>query len=63
MTTTVKHMMTTKGWFKFQSASAMKLSEAENGAKLLQVKMKLMQFNAFQHKNSNIFTLKHELKV
>jgi len=47
MTTTVKHMMTTKGWFKFQSASAMKLSEAENGAKLLQVKMKLMQFNAF----------------
>lgn len=36
-----------KSWFKFYSASSLKLSEAKNGAKLLQVKMRVMQFNAF----------------
>jgi hypothetical protein len=31
------------------------LSEAENEAKLLQVKMKVLQFNAAEHINSKYF--------
>jgi hypothetical protein len=54
MPATVTHMMATKVG-KFQSASSLKLSEAENEAKLLQMKMKVLQFNASEHINSKYF--------
>jgi len=36
-----------KGWFTFSSANSLILSEAENGSKLFQVKMAVMQFSDF----------------